>query len=121
VFGGLALLLTAAGIYGVVAFTSTLRAREVGIRVALGASPGRVAMGVVRDAMVPLCVGFAVSLVAALLAAKVLGSMLYEISGADPIAYAGAAALLLAIGVAASIRPAWRAAVADPLVALRME
>jgi ABC-type lipoprotein release transport system permease subunit len=52
---------------------------------------------------------------------RVLASVLYEISGADPITYVGASALLLTIGVAASIRPAWRAAVADPLVALRTE
>jgi ABC-type lipoprotein release transport system permease subunit len=76
---------------------------------------------VLRDAMLPLCAGLAVSVVAALLLTRVLGSVLYEISGADPATYAGASALLLGIGMLASIRPAWRAAVADPLVALRTE
>jgi putative ABC transport system permease protein len=121
VLGGLALLLTSVGIYGVVAYTTTLRVREVGIRVALGASPRRVVMAVLRDAMLPLCAGLAMSVVAALLLTRVLGSVLYEISGADPITYIGASALLLGIGMLASVRPAWRAAVADPLVALRTE
>jgi putative ABC transport system permease protein len=121
VLGGLALLLTSAGIYGVVAYTTSLRVREVGIRVALGASPRRVVMAVLRDAMLPMCAGLAISLVTALLLTRVLGSLLYEISGADPITYLGAGALLLGIGVLASGRPAWRAAMADPLVALRTE
>lgn len=121
VLGGLALLLTSAGIYGVVAYTTTLRAREVGIRVALGASPRVVVEAVLRDAMLPLCAGLGVSLVAALLLTRVLASLLYEISGADPVTFLGASALLLAIGLLASVRPAWRAAVADPLVALRTE
>jgi ABC-type antimicrobial peptide transport system permease subunit len=121
VLGGLALLLTSAGIYGVVAYTTNLRVRDVGIRVALGASPKRVVGIVLRDAMLPLCAGLVVSLVAALLLTRMLASLLYETSGADPITYLGAAALLLMIGMAASVRPAWRAAAADPLVALRTE
>jgi ABC-type antimicrobial peptide transport system permease subunit len=121
VLGGLALLLTSAGIYGVVAYTTTLRVREVGIRVALGASPRRVVAAVLRDAMLPLFTGLALSMIAALLLTRVLASVLYEISGADPITYLGASALLLTIGMLASVRPAWRAAVADPLVALRTE
>jgi putative ABC transport system permease protein len=121
VLGGLALLLTSVGIYGVVAYTTTLRVREVGIRVALGASPRRVVITVLRDAMLPLCAGLAISLIAALLLTRVLASVLYEISGADPVTYISAGALLLTIGVAAGIRPAWRAAIADPLVALRTE
>jgi putative ABC transport system permease protein len=121
VLGGLALLLTSVGIYGVVAYTTTLRVREVGIRVALGADPRRVVTTVMLDAMLPLCVGLAISLAAALLLTRVLGSLLYEISGSDPITYVAAGALLLTIGAVASIRPAWRAAVADPLVALRTE
>jgi putative ABC transport system permease protein len=89
--------------------------------VALGASPKRVAGIVLRDAMLPLCAGLFVSLVAALLLTRMLASLLYEISGADPVTYLGATALLLMIGVAASVRPAWRAAATDPLVALRTE
>jgi putative ABC transport system permease protein len=121
VLGGLALLLTCAGIYGVVAYTTTLKAREVAIRVALGASPRRVVTVILRDAMLPLCAGLAVSLIAGLLLARLLASLLYEISSTDPITYVAAAALVLTIGAAASARPAWKAAAGDPLTALRAD
>jgi len=121
VLGGLALLLTSVGIYGVVAYTTSLRVREVGIRVALGASPKRVIITVLRAAMMPLVTGLAISLIAALLLTRVLASLLYEISGADPITYVCASALLLGIGLAASIRPAWRAATADGITYLTGE
>jgi ABC-type antimicrobial peptide transport system permease subunit len=98
-----------------------LRAKEVGIRVALGATPGRVAGGIVRDALIPLVAGLAVSIVAAVLLSRLLSSLLYEIAGTDALAYAAAAVLLLAIGAAASARPAWKAATGDPVEALRTE
>jgi len=121
VLGGLALLLTSVGIYGVVAYTTSLRVREVGIRVALGASPKRVIITVLRAAMMPLVTGLAISLIAALLLTRVLASLLYEISGADPITYVCASALLLGIWLAASIWPAWRAATADGITYLTGE
>jgi putative ABC transport system permease protein len=121
VLGGLALLLTSVGVYGVVAYTTALRTREVGIRVAMGATPRDVVAVIVRGAMIPLAAGLVVSLVAALLLSRLLTSVLYEISGTDPIAYLGAGLLLLAIGAVASARPAWRAANGDPLAALRSE
>ena len=115
------MLLTAAGIYGVVAYTTALRAKEVGIRVALGASPRRIVTVVLRGTIMPLSVGLMISLVAALVLARFLASILYEISGTDPIAYLVAGGLLLAVGALASARPAWKAAAADPLTALRTE
>jgi putative ABC transport system permease protein len=121
VLGGLALLLTAAGIYGVVAYTTRLKAREVGIRVALGASPVSIIAVVLRGVMIPLATGLAIGLATALILARFLTSLLYEINGADPPAYAAAAGLLLAIGVVASAGPAWQAAAGDPLHALRTE
>jgi predicted permease len=121
VLGGLAVLLTSAGVYGVVAYTTTLRAYEVGIRVALGATPRNVVAVILRGAMVPLCVGLAVSVVAALLLSRLMASVLYEIRGTDPVTYVSAGVLLLVIGAAASARPAWRAAVGDPVKALRAE
>jgi putative ABC transport system permease protein len=121
VLGGLALLLTAAGVYGVVAYTAALRTREVGIRVAMGATPRDIIGVILRGAMIPLTTGLAVSLVAALLLSRLLTSVLYEISGTDPLAYVGAAALLLAIGAVASARPAWKAATVDPMHTLRAE
>jgi macrolide transport system ATP-binding/permease protein len=76
---------------------------------------------ILRSAMLPLCVGLGGSFVAALFLARLLKSLLYEISGADPIAYLAAAAVLLATGVLASAHPALRAAARDPLPALRTE
>jgi putative ABC transport system permease protein len=121
VLGGLALLLTCAGIYSVVAYTTNLRAREIGIRMALGATPQKVVAVILRGAMIPLASGLAVSLVAALLLSRLLSSLLYEIGGNDPVTYVGAGALLMGIGAVASARPAWKAATADPLLALRTE
>jgi len=121
VLGGLALLLSAVGIYGVVAYTSALRMREVGIRVAVGATRCDVISAIMRGAMIPLAAGLGVSFVAALLLSHLLASLLYEISSTDPVAYLGAGAVLLIIGAIASARPAWRAAVADPMRTLRAE
>ena len=121
VLGGLALLLTSAGVYSVISFTATLRAREVGIRVALGATPRNVASEILRGAMLPLACGLAVSLLAALWLSRLLASLLYEISGTDPVAYGLAVVVLLGTGLLASIPPAWRAAARDPLPALRMD
>ena len=121
VLGGLALVLACAGIYSVIAYTATLRAREVGIRVALGATPSRVIALILRDAIQPLAIGLAVSLIAALLLARLLTGLLYETGSGDPAAYLGAGAVLLIVGAAASARPAMTAAAADPVRALRIE
>lgn len=119
--GGLALLLTSAGVYSVVSYTGTLRAREVGIRVALGATPANVVAAILRGAMLPLAAGLAVSLAAALVVSRLLASLLYEIASNDPVTYVVAVGVLLATGALASARPAWRAAAGDPLEALRTE
>ncbi|MBZ5606414.1 MAG: hypothetical protein LAO79_29335, partial [Acidobacteriia bacterium] len=121
VLGALALVLTSAGIYSVVSFTATLRAREVGIRVALGATPRNVIVESLRGAMVPLACGLSLSLITALLLSRLLNSLLYEITNTDPIAYGTAMLVLLGTGLLASIRPAWRAAARDPLQALRTD
>jgi putative ABC transport system permease protein len=121
VLGGLSVLLTAIGVYGVVAYTSTLRAREIGIRVALGATRKEVVAVILRGAMIPLSIGLGVSIVAALLLSRLLTNLLYGVSTSDPLTYLGAGTLLLAIGTAASVRPAWRAATQDPLQTLRSE
>jgi ABC-type antimicrobial peptide transport system permease subunit len=98
-----------------------LRAYEVGIRVALGATPRNVVAAIMRDALLPLAAGLAVSLVAALWLARLLASLLYEISTYDPVTYWIAGALLLTVGAAASVRPAWKASTGDPVQALRAE
>jgi putative ABC transport system permease protein len=121
VLGGLALLLTSAGVYSVMAYTTALRAREIGIRVALGATPPNVVATIVTGAMVPLVTGLVVSGVASLFLARMLASVLYEVKVSDPATYAGAAAILVVIGAVASAIPAWRAATGDPVEALRTE
>ncbi len=104
-----------------VAYTTELRAREVGIRVALGATPRNVAAVVLRGALIPLGIGLLISVIAAVLLSRLLTGLLYEISGTDPSTYIGAGVLLVSLGVAASVRPAFRAAIADPLKSLRTE
>ena len=121
VLGGLAVLLTAIGVYAIVGYTSTLRAREVGIRVALGATTSDVLALILRRAVIPLVFGLGLSVVAALLMSRLLTNLLYGISSTDPLTYVSAGALMLLIGVAASARPAWRAATRDPLGTLRAE
>src|SRR5262249_23380383 len=103
----LALALTSAGVYSIVAYTATLRAREIGIRVALGATPGEVVALIVRGAMLPLTAGLIFSAVGALFFTRLLASILYEIKATDPATYIGAAVVMLGIGAIASARPAW--------------
>jgi len=119
--GALALLLTSAGVYSVVAYTTMLRAREVGIRVALGAVRRDVVGLLVRQALVPLAVGLVLSVGASLALARLMKTLLYETSPGDPVAYLAAGVVLLGIGAIASAVPAWKAAGADPLDALRTE
>ena len=121
VLSGLSVLLTAIGVYGVVAYTSTLRAHEVGIRVALGATVNDVLAVILRGAMIPMVFGLGLSVVATLLLSRLLTKLLYGVGSSDPLTYLGAGALLLVIGAAASARPAWRAATRDPLGTLRAE
>jgi ABC-type antimicrobial peptide transport system permease subunit len=121
VLSGLSVILAAMGVYGVVAYTSALRAREIGIRVALGASTNNVLAVILRGAMIPLLCGIGLSAVAALLLSRLLTDLLYGISGTDPFSYFSAGILLLTIGTAASAHPAWRAATCDPLETLRSE
>lgn len=121
VLGGLAVLLTSAGVYSVVAYTTSLRAHEVGVRVALGAAPRQVVAVILRGAMIPLTAGLAISVVAALFLSRLLTSLLYGVSSSDALTYCSACLLVLGIGAVASARPAWQAATGDPLQALRNE
>lgn len=119
--GLVALLLTALGTYAVVNYISTLRMREVGIRMSVGATPRDVVLMVMTDAMRPLIIGLAVGGLAALALARLLASVLYETSGWQPEAYLGAVVVMLAASVVASLVPARRAAAADPISVLRAE
>jgi putative ABC transport system permease protein len=121
VFAGLALLLAAVGIYGVLSFSVAQRTHEIGVRLALGAEPGRVLGMVVGRAAVLAAAGIAIGSGCALWFTRVLRNLLFGVSPNDPWAYATSAAALLAISIVAAVRPAWRAARVDPLVALREE
>ena len=120
-FGMLALALAAVGIYGVMAYSVSNRTNEIGIRLALGAMPRQVLAMVLREATWLSVTGVAVGLMAAFLLARLVKSMLYGLEPADPISLISGAALLLAVGLAASWLPARRAAQVQPIEALRHE
>jgi predicted permease len=120
-FGGLALLLAAVGLHGVVAYTTARRSREIGIRVALGATERSVAWLVLRDALAMVIGGLAIGLPLAIGAARVIRSLLFGVTPDDPAAFVTTAAVLLAIGLVAALIPARRAAKLDPATVLRTE
>ncbi len=115
------LLLGAIGLYGVIAYTVALRTREVGIRIALGADPRRLARSIVLRALILVVGGIFGGLVLYALVTPVLRGFLYGVSAGDPIAILGAAFVLLATAALASWLPARRAARVDPAMALRAE
>jgi putative ABC transport system permease protein len=120
-FSGVALLLSAVGLYGVIVYAVTQRTREIGIRLALGAAPRSVTSLVVRSGITLTGAGVALGVAAAVGGTRVLGGMLYGVSPADPITFAAIVALVVAIALAACYLPARRAAHIDPTEALRAE
>jgi len=120
-FGGLALLLASIGLYGVVAQSVAQRTREIGVRLALGADARTVLGAVLGRGMRLAASGALVGLLAAAVVARTLSSLLYGVSAIDPLAYAGAALVLLVVAALANLIPARRAARVDPMVALRHE
>jgi len=120
-FGFIAFALAGIGIYGVMAYMVRQRTREIGIRIALGASREEVRRIVVRRAAVLAGAGIAIGLSGSLIATRVLGSLLYEVKPSDPQTYLAISALLVALATLASYLPARRASKVDPCVALRSE
>jgi predicted permease len=120
-FALVALALATAGIYGVTSYLVTQRTREMGIRLALGASPGSLRRLVVRQGAVVAAVGTAIGLAVALALTRLLATFLYGVSATDPLTFALVAALLVAVALVASYIPARRATRVDPTVALRSE
>jgi putative ABC transport system permease protein len=120
-FGGVALLLAAVGVYGVVNYVVSQRTREIGIRMALGARAAQVMRLVVGRSMIPIGVGIGVGIGSAIAASRLLTTMLYEVQPGDPWVIAAIAVLLGTSAVMASVIPARRAAAVDPNVVLKAE
>jgi putative ABC transport system permease protein len=118
-FAGAALLLAALGLYGVLSYGVSLRTREIGLRMALGASGGRTIGLVLRNSTTMLATGVVIGLVASILVARSIAGVLYGISPFDLPAFSIAAGVLGAAGLTATLIPALRAARVDPMVALR--
>jgi predicted permease len=121
IFAGLALLLAAVGIFGVMSYSVAQRTRELGIRIALGAGVGAVRRLVVGQAMKLATLGLAIGLGAALLLSSTLEKMLFSLSSTDPSTFAAVAGVLFIVALVASWLPARRASKVDPVVALRAE
>jgi putative ABC transport system permease protein len=121
IFAGVALVLAAVGLYGVIAYAVSQRTHEIGIRMALGARVGDVVRMVVRQGMTLAVVGLALGAVAALLTTRFLTSLLFGVGAADPVTFLAIPVLLAAVTLVASWLPARRAARIDPMVALRGE
>jgi putative ABC transport system permease protein len=120
-FAGVALFLAALGIYGVLAWFVTLRTRELGIRLALGAPPVGLFRMVVAQGMRPVLVGAAAGVAAAIGSGRAIGSLLFDVTPLDPATYAAAVGLLAAIALGSCALPAARATKVDPLTAIRGE
>jgi predicted permease len=120
-FGGLALLLAAIGTYGVLAYTVTARRREIGIRVALGATRARVQMDVMKEGLLVAGIGVIVGLAGALALSRVIASLLFGVQPTDPPTLAAVAGSIGLVAAAACWLPAWRASRLDPNVILREE
>jgi ABC-type antimicrobial peptide transport system permease subunit len=120
-FAVLAVVLSAVGLYGVLAFSVAQRTREIGVRMALGARPRDIASAVLRDAAVLTASGIAVGLIGAWYAAQFATLWLFGLEARDPVAFIAAPLLLAVVALAASSLPTLRAVRVSPLAALRSE
>jgi putative ABC transport system permease protein len=117
----LAFIVAAIGLYGVTTYSVAQRTNEIGIRVAVGATPGRIAALVLREGLALALAGTIIGLASAYMLRGLLAGLLYGITPADPLSFILASACLLVVAALASYLPARRAARVDPLVALRAE
>jgi putative ABC transport system permease protein len=121
IFAGVALLMAALGIYGVVSYAVAQRTRETGVRLALGAGMGDILALVLGEGVKRTLLGIAAGLLAALVLSRALRGLLYGVGAMDPYTYGGVIVVLVTVALMASFLPAWRAARLDPLAALRRE
>jgi predicted permease len=120
-FAGVALVMAAAGLYGVIAYTVARRTQEIGVRMALGADPRAVVRLVAAEGLTVTAVGMLVGTVAAIAGGRAMGTLLFEVSPADPLTYALVLAVFAATACAALVVPALRALRVDPIAALRAD
>jgi putative ABC transport system permease protein len=120
-FAAIALVLAALGVYSVLAYSVTLRTREIGVRLALGAEPRNIARLVVRQGLKIVIAGIIVGMAGAFALTRFMQTLIFGITATDPVTFAGVAAILLIIAILASYVPAARAAKLDPMEALRVE
>jgi putative ABC transport system permease protein len=121
IFGMLGLALVAAGLYGVVSYTTTERTHEIGVRMALGAAPRDVLRLTLKQGMTPVAAGIGIGLPGAMATARLTSSLLFGITAADPLTLAGVTLFLVTVALGASYVPARRAVQIDPMTALRHE
>jgi putative ABC transport system permease protein len=121
IFAAVALLLSAIGVYGVLSYSVRLRTRDLGIRIALGALPRQVLLGVIRQALLFTVAGLALGVIASIALTRTLASFLYGIAPTDPLTFAFVALTLTIVSMVAGYLPARRATRIDPVVALRYE
>lgn len=120
-FGGLAIVVAAVGLYGVIGYTIAQRTHELGMRIALGARSSHIVRLVVKEGMEFAAAGAALGLLIAFIASRWIEPLLYKQSSRDPTVYLGVAAMMILVGLGSSAMPAWRAIRADPNRALRAD